>query len=170
MEIRTAADFLDRVRKRRRGSRRVARRRAVLPHVLRLFVEHAGPVTRAALAQAVPSMAPARLDRELARLDAEDLLLLEDGDVVLAYPLAAGPNAFAVTLANGQQRYACCAIDALGIAAMLRQRIEVRSPCHHSGEPLAFAVNEAGPEAAAAALMVWVGEREIGARHVCTTL
>jgi len=138
--------------------------------VLRLFVEQPGPVTRDALARAVPAMAPARLDRELARLDAEDHLLLEDGAVVLAYPFAAHPNAFAVRLADGGERYACCAIDALGIAAMLRQRIDVRSRCHHSGEPLAFAVDPEGPEPTGRGLMVWVGERDPAARRICTTL
>lgn len=170
MDIRTAADFMDRVRERRRESQRDARGRGLLPHVLRLFVERAGPVTRAALAQALPAMAPGQLDRELTRLDADDHLLLEGGDVILAYPFAAGPNAFGVTLADGQQRYACCAIDALGIAAMLGQRIDVRSRCHHSGAPLAFGVDPAGPEPAAAGLMAWVGERPVRVQHVCTTL
>jgi hypothetical protein len=115
-------------------------------------------------------MPPARLDRELARLDRGDHLLLEGDAVILAYPFTAGPNAFGVRLADGQERYACCAIDALGIAAMLRQRIHVTSRCHHSGAPLAFAVDQAGPEPAAAGTMVWVGERQADARRVCTTL
>jgi hypothetical protein len=170
VQIRTAEEFMDRGRARRQRRRRVARRRGVLPHVLRLFVEQAGPVSRAALAEAVTGLTPGGLDRELARLDAQDHVLLQDGAVVLAYPFSGLPNAFAVRLANGQERYACCAIDALGIAAMLRQRIEIRSRCHHSGEPLAFTVDPVGPEPAAAALMVWVGEREAGERRACTTL
>ena len=170
MRIRTAEDFMDRGRARRQRRRRVARRRGVLPHVLRLFVERAGPVSRAALAEAAIGLTAGQLDRELTRLDAQDHVLLRDGAVVLAYPFSGLPNAFAVRLANGQERYACCAIDALGIAPMLRQRIDVRSRCHHSGEPLAFAVDPAGPEPAAAGLMVWVGEREAGQRHACTTL
>jgi hypothetical protein len=170
LPIRTAEDFMDRGRARRQRRRGVARRRGVLPHVLRLFVEQAGPVSRAALTEAVPGLTAARLDRELARLDAQDHLLLQDGAVVLAYPFSGLPNAFAVGLANGQERYACCAIDALGIAAMLRQRIDIRSRCHHSGEPLALVADPAGPEPAAAGMMVWVGEREAGERRACTTL
>jgi hypothetical protein len=169
MQIRTAADFMDRGRARRQRRRRVATRRGVLPHVLRLFVEHPGPVSRAALAGAVPGLTPAQFDHELNRLDAQDHLLLQDGAVVLAYPFSGLANAFAIQLANGQERYACCAIDALGIAAMLRQRIDVRSRCHHSGEPLALVVDPNGPEPAAAGMMVWVGERS-GERRACTTL
>jgi hypothetical protein len=43
LPIRTAEDVMDRGRARRQRRRRVARRRGVLPRVLRLFVEQAGP-------------------------------------------------------------------------------------------------------------------------------
>ena len=166
----TADDFIERGRARRLRRRRVARRGSVFSHVLRLFVEHPGPVSHEALAHALPGFTTARLDRELARLDAQDYLVLEDGAVTLAYPFAAVPNAFRIRLANGQERYACCATDALGIAPMLRQRIEVESCCHQSGAPMAFAVNPAGPESAAAGIMVWAGQREVDERRACTSL
>ena len=170
LPIATADDFIERGFARRLRGRRVARRRGVLQHVLRLLVEHPGPVSREALAQALPDFTAARLDRELTRLDAQDHLFLQDGAVTLAYPFSALPNAFRVRLAGGQERYACCAIDALGIAPMLRQRIDVVSPCHHCGERLTFTVDPTGPEPPAADLMVWVGQREAGAQRVCTTL
>jgi alkylmercury lyase-like protein len=170
LPIGTAEDFIERGRARRRRLRGVARRHGVLSQVLRLFVEHPGSVSRERLAHALPGMTAPRLDRELARLDARDQLFLEDGAVTLAYPFAAGPNAFRVRLADGQDRYACCAIDALGIAPMLGQRTDVASPCHHSGALLRFAVDPAGPEPSAAGLMAWVGAREAGMRRVCTTL
>ena len=166
----TADDFIERVLARRRSRRRTARRRGVLRQVLRLFVEHPGPASRDALARALPEVTAGQLDRDLTSLDEQDHLFLQDGAVTLAYPFAAGPNAFGVRLVNGQDRYACCAIDALGIAPMLGQRIDVTSRCHQSGAPLAFAVDPAGPESSAAGLMVWVGEREAGTRRVCTTL
>jgi len=112
----------------------------------------------------------ARLNRELARLDAQDLILLQDDAVALAYPFSGLATAFVVRLANGQERYACCAVDALGIAAMLRQRIDVRSRCHHCGEALAFAADAVGPEPSAAGTMVWIGKREAGLRRACTSL
>jgi Alkylmercury lyase len=166
----TADHFIERGRARWRRRHRVARRHGVLGEVLRLFVEGPGPVTREALARALPDLTARRLDRELARLDAQDHILLQDGAITLAYPFAAGPNAFLVRLADRGERYACCAIDALGIAPMLRQRIGVVSRCHHSGARLEFAVDPRGPEAAASGLMAWVGAREAGTRRVCTTL
>jgi hypothetical protein len=170
LPVGTAADFMERGRVRRQRLRRTARRHGVLSQVLRLFVEHPGPVSREALARALPGMTAARLDRELARLDARDQIFVEGSAVTLAYPFAAGPNTFAVRLPNRQDRYACCAIDALGIAPMLGQRIDVASRCHHSGVPLKFAVEPTGPEPAAVGLMAWVGAREAGMRRVCTTL
>ena len=160
---------MDRGRARRQRRRRVAKRRGVLPHVLRLFVERPGPVSRAALAEAVPGVTPARFGRELNRLDAQDHLLLGDGAVVLAYPFSGVSNAFAVRLANGQERYACCATDALGIAAMLHQRIDIRSRCHDCGEPLTLAADPSGPEPTATGLMVWIGQRD-SKRRACTSL
>lgn len=170
LPIRTAEDFIDRGWTRRQRRRRVARDRGVLPRVLRLFVEHAGPVSKTALAQAMPDLTPSRLDRELIRLDGEDLIVLTDDAVAMAYPFSGLPTPFVVRLANGNERYSCCATDALGIAAMLGQRIEIRSPCHHCGEALALAVDPSGPEAAAANVMVWVGRRAAEDRRACTSL
>ena len=170
MQIRTAEDFIDRGWARRQRRRRVARRRGVLPHVLRLFVEQAGPVSRTELAETVSGLTLARLDRELARLDVQDLIVLKDDAVALAYPFSGLATQFVVRLANGQERYACCATDALGIAAMLRQRIEIRSPCHHCGEPLTVAADPSGAEPAAAGMMVWVGRRAAENRRACTSL
>jgi hypothetical protein len=165
----TAQTFIERAL-RRKSRQEVARCRGVLPQVLRLFVAEPGPVPRAALVRALPGLAAARLDHELARLDAQDQILLEDGAVTLAYPFAGLPNAFRVRLAGGAERYACCAIDALGIAPMLGQRIDVESRCHHSGAALAFGVAADGPEREAAGVMAWVGERRPGDRRVCLTL
>ena len=170
LQIRTAQDFIDRGRARRQRRRDIARRRGVLPHVLRLFVERAGPVSLTALRRAASGLTPARLGRELTRLDTQDLILLQDGAVALAYPFSGLPTAFVVGLANGQERYACCAIDALGIAAMLRQRIDIRSRCHHCGESLALAADPTGAEPSAIDMMVWIGEREAGERRACASL
>jgi hypothetical protein len=148
----------------------MARDRGVLPRVLRLFVDHAGPVSRTALARAVSDLTPSRLQRELARLDAQDLIVLTDDAVTMAYPFSGATTPFVVRFANGDERYSCCATDALGIAAMLGQRIEIRSPCHHCGEPLALAADPSGPEPAATSVMVWVGRRADADQRACTSL
>ena len=118
----------------------------------------------------MPGLGPAQLRRELKRLDGQDLIMLRDESVAVAYPFSGSPTDFAVRLANGAGRYACCATDALGIAAMLRQRIDVHSRCHHCGESLTLAADPAGPDPTAASMMVWVGKRAADERHACTSL
>jgi hypothetical protein len=170
LPIRTAQDFIDRGWARRQRRRRAARDRDVLPRVLRLFVEHAGPVSRTALAQAVSHLTPSRLDRELARLDAQDLIVLTGDAVTMAYPFSGVATPFVVRLANGDERYSCCATDALGIAAMLGHRIDIRSRCHHCGEALALTADPSGPEPDGASMMVWVGRRADEDQRACTSL
>lgn len=59
------------------------------------------------------------LDR-LSDLAAADLIGLNgDREVALAYPLSATPTRHRVDTIDGRQLWACCAIDALGIPAML---------------------------------------------------
>jgi len=106
---------------------------------------------------------------ELTTLDESDLILLEEDEVRLAYPFSALPTPFVVRLEDGRERFACCAIDALGVAAMLEARIVIRSRCHHCGEPLELAVDAAGP-LGAEQVMVWVGRRRPDERRVCTSL
>ena len=157
LPIGTAEHFIERGVRQRQRRRDIARRRGVLPHVLRLLIAEAGPVTREALARALPGFTAARLDRELTRLDAQDHIFLQDGAVTLAYPFSGLPNAFRVRLANGAERYACCAIDALGIAPMAGARVEIRARCHHCGTPLEFSAAPAGPGPEADGVMRWVG-------------
>jgi Alkylmercury lyase len=57
-------------------------------------------------------------------------------------------------LPGGRERYACYAVDALGIVAMLRERVDIRARCHHCGEPLAFAAAAARPSPESEGVMV----------------
>jgi len=161
-EIKTADELVDAALEARWAERRASRHGDVLQQILRLFLERGGPIGLDALPE------PARGAVEA--LDADDLLLLRDGRIELAYPLATGPNAFAVVFPDGRERYACCAIDALGIAPMVGQAVTVRSRCHHCGEALAFGVGPPGPGPEAAGVMVWVGRRTTTDGKVCTSL
>ena len=87
---------------------------------------------------------------------------MSDGHVDLAYPFSASPTSFVVRLRDGRERYVCCAIDALGIAPMVGEAVEIRARCHHSGTPLQFAVTAEGPAAGSAGIMLWVGKRPEG--------
>jgi hypothetical protein len=60
-----------------------------------------------------------------------------------AVPFAAGASAHRVRIARGPDVFGNCAVDALGIAAMLDQDVDVRSTDPHTGEPVT-AVSRAG--------------------------
>ena len=169
-EIRTAAELVDPAIEARWAARRSPPQADVLQSVLRRFVAGGGPVSVEEIRRAVPDRSPAVVVQTLATLDREDLLVLRDGHIVVAYPFSAAPTPFVVLLPGVAPRYACCAIDALGIAAMLRQRIEVRSACHHCQEPLVFPVDAEGPWPEAAGLMVWVGRQDDGTERRCGML
>ena len=69
---------------------------------------------------------------------------------------------------DGRARYACCAIDALGLAPMLGRRVGIRARCHDCDDPLALDIGPTGP-AGGEEMLVWVGRRAEGGR-VCTSL
>ena len=170
LEIRTAAELSDPELEARWTTRRAARETDVLQQVLRAFVERPGPVAVEQIVGAFADGPSEGIRQDLARLDDDDLIQIRDGFVNVAYPFSAFPTPFVVQLAEGQARYACCAIDALGIAPMLGQRVRIRSRCHHCGESLELWVDPAGSGLEAEAVMVWVGKQGDGERRASTSL
>src|SRR5882757_6302815 len=64
----------------------------------------------------------------LAELTAADLIVIDDeGDLRGAYPFSATPTPHRVTIADGPTVHAMCAIDALGISAMLGRQVTITS-------------------------------------------
>jgi hypothetical protein len=170
LEIRTAAELTDPELEARWKTRRAARETEVLQQILRAFVERPGPVEVKQIVAAFADGPSDSIREALARLDADDLIQIRDGLVDVVYPFSAFPTPFAVELADGQERYACCAIDALGIAPMLGQRVRIRSRCHHCGEPLELGVDQTGSGLEAERVMVWVGKQGDGDRRAATSL
>jgi len=162
LPVRTAEELIDPALEARWAARRSARQGEALQWILRAFVARGGPIPVEGIPGAVRDAVPA--------LDADDLIRVHEGRVDLAYPFSAAPTPFAVRLADGRERYACCAIDALGVAPMLGEPVRVRSACHHCGAALEFPVAPDGPGPEAAGLMVWVGPRAEGARRMATSL
>jgi len=105
----------------------------------------------------------------VAELDARDLVYVSDGRVVLAYPWSGTPTPFVAVLDDGRERWACCAIDALGLAPMLGQPVTLRGRCHHCDEAFALRVEPTGP-VGGAGLMAWVGDRGDLRGKACTSL
>lgn len=170
LEIKTADELVDPELEARWTLRRVARQGGVLQQVLQVFVERGGPVPVEEIAAAFPHTAPDTVFDALGKLDEEDLIQIRNGRIEVAYPLAAAPTSFLVRLADGQERHACCAIDALGLAPMLGGPVRVASRCHHCGSPLEFSVSPEGPGAEARDVMVWVGKRCESEARITTAL
>ena len=106
-----------------------------------------------------------------------DILIVGGGIAGLSAAIALGNRGMKTELveAGGEPLGAAigvhgCAIDALGIAPMLGQRVRVRSRCHHCGEPLELEVDPAGSGLEAEGVMVWVGKQGDGERRASTSL
>lgn len=117
----------------------------------------------------LPDDEPAHVAAAVAELDEHDLILVEAGAVVLAYPFSARTNAFRLEPADGRPRYACCAFDALGVAPLIGETATIRSRCHDCGDPLVLRVGPEGPLEPTPA-MVWMGKREDVRAKACAGL
>ncbi|WP_439580545.1 alkylmercury lyase family protein [Elioraea sp.] len=103
----------------------------------------------------------------LARLAGRDILVLDaDGAIAAAYPFSAEPTPHRVTLARfGTTVYALCAIDALGIGAMLGADTLIESRCAASGAPVTLRTQDHGrtlAELAPADAVIWYGIAHAG--------
>jgi len=116
LQIKTAAELVDPALEARWTTRRVARETEILQVILRAFLERPDPIVVEEIIRAFPERAPDDIRAALTRLDEDDLIQIRDGRVDLAYPFSATPTSFVVHLSGRGDRYACCAIDALGVA------------------------------------------------------
>lgn len=131
--------------------------RAVQQRVLRSFAEH--------------GRAPKVEDeRALVKLHADDFLRLDaSGQISAAYPFSAVPTPHRVRIDGGAEVFAMCAIDALGMAAMLGRTVHITSQDPHGGEPIAVTVTAAGQASwAPGTAVVFAGQQADGAAaEVC---
>jgi hypothetical protein len=170
LEIRTAAELIDPELEARWAARRADRASDLMQYILRTFVERGGPIAIDEVVAACPDEGPDAVRRALVALDEQDLIQIRDGRIEIAYPFSASPTPFVVRLDGGRERYACCAIDALGMAPMLGETVGIRSRCHHSGEPVELVAEPAGPARGGDGLMVWVGTGNRGDCRLATGL
>ncbi len=170
LEIKTADELVDPELEARWAVRRAAREGEILQQILRTFVDRGGPIAVEEVAAAFPDRPPAVIWDTLVTLDEEDLIQIRESRVDIAYPFSAIPTLFVVRLADGQERYACCAIDALGVAPMVGQRVHIRSQCHDCAAPLELPIAPDSPAYGAERVMVWVGKQAEGERRLATSL
>lgn len=64
------------------------------------------------------------------------------GEILAAYPFSAPPTSHRLGLLNGREVFAMCAIDALGISAMLDQPVMIHSHCVQCGAPILLEVQD----------------------------
>jgi hypothetical protein len=110
--------------------------RAVQQRVLRAFAETGQPPAKAELEEAAAPFAT-DMDEVLAALHAADFLRLRaDGSIDAAYPFSAVPTPHVVEIDDGPRVFSMCAIDALGIAAMLGSNVRIQSSEPGTGTPV----------------------------------
>ena len=143
----------------RQAARRAARQQPLMRLILRTFLQRGGPISVEDIITASRGARPDAIHDALVALDDEDLIRVRAGHIDLAYPFSASPTPFVVRLTDGKERYACCATDALGIAPMIDQAVEVRSGCHHCRAALTFRATPQGPGPEANGIMLWFGKR-----------
>lgn len=156
LKIKTAEELADPALEARWAARRAARETDVLQRILRTFVERAGPIPVDDIVAAFQDRPAEDIHDALVRLDGDDLIRVREGHVDIAYPFSAAPTPFTVRLPDGAERFTCCAIDALGVAPMLRRRVHIRTRCHDCNAPLDFSAGPDAPGPDAEGVMVWV--------------
>lgn len=170
LAIKTAEELMELDLAGRWATRRVARENDALRAILRAFVCRGGPVPVQEIVTGFPDSGRAAVAQAIAALDQDDLIEVAGGRIATAYPFSASPTPFVVRLAGGEERYACCALDALGVAPMLGGPTRVTSRCHDCQAGLAFGVFPHGPGLETAELMVWIAPPREGERRVITGL
>jgi Alkylmercury lyase len=99
----------------------------------------------------------------LAELADGDFLYLDQaGRISAAYPFSATPTSHTVQIAGGASVHAMCAIDALGIARMLRASVAIRSRDPATGEAVTVTVSGSDAVWHPATAVVFVGRTASG--------
>jgi hypothetical protein len=96
----------------------------------------------------------------LVTLAAADYLSLDEGGhVTCLYPFSPTPTSHVVVI-DGQPRYAMCAIDALGIPAMLGQKLDIEGRCAVCNAPITVHVRPGAIVAATPPEAIVVARRD----------
>ena len=127
------------IRPERRGRQRTAPlledERELFLWILRRFATTGGPSS--AETREVAARLGLDVERAFDTFAREDLVQLDgDGKIVVAYPFSGRPTAHRVRFPSGHEAYAMCAIDALGIAPMFAEPIEIASQDPLSGDEI----------------------------------
>ena len=161
-------DALDVVGRAGRGRRAPAERglravhQAVHQAVLRYFAA-VGTAPETAELEPAAAQAGRTVGELLSELAAEDFLTLDEaGRIRAAYPFSAVPTRHRVRLADGVAVWSMCAIDALGIPAMVDRDVVISSTDPVTGEPVTVTTRGAAATWEPKGAVVFVGQRPGG--------
>ena len=98
-------------------------------YILREFARTGKPPADKAIAEAMKLPSIEAAHRFIKKLHKADILTMEDGMIVSAYPFSAKQTRHKVAFPDGHEIYSLCATDALGIHFMLGENIDVKSRC-----------------------------------------
>ncbi|MGW6358891.1 alkylmercury lyase family protein [Streptomyces sp. NPDC055092] len=155
------ADLFDPIGRAGRGRRAPAERglRAAQQAVLRHFAA-TGRAPEESLLAPVVAAAGRNAGDVLAELAREDFLTLdEDGQIRAAYPFSAVPTTHRVAIEGGAKVWSMCAIDALGIPAMLDADAVITSGDPVTGEKITVTSRASHTVWEPASAVVFVGRR-----------
>ena len=131
--------------------------------LLRIYAEVGRAPSLDALA-ARSEMDKSAVSSLLDTLSKHDLVLLDGERIVGAYPFTDGDSGHRVKL-DGRSVNAMCAVDALGIGAMLDCDVAIESRCRHCGSPIRITTRTQGRALAAVGpqtAVVWLSGRYEG--------
>ncbi|MFJ1551756.1 organomercurial lyase [Streptomyces sp. NPDC088246] len=136
--------------------------RAVHQQILRHFAA-TGAAPDAQMLQPVAAGAGRNAMEVITELADEDFLTLDEtGNIRAAYPFSAAPTRHRVRLESGVEVWSMCAIDALGIPAMLGQDAVISSVDPVSGDPITVTSSTGTAWGEPATAVVFVGQRPGG--------
>ncbi|MBF6439609.1 alkylmercury lyase family protein [Nocardia cyriacigeorgica] len=131
--------------------------RAVYQAILRGFADRGRPPTSVELSEALAGH-DVSAAVVLARLHDGDVIRLDGaGGIASAYPFSATPTGHRVQISGGPTVHAMCAVDALGVAAMLDTDTEITSTDPVTHAPIIVTTRDQRLTATPATAVVFVG-------------
>jgi hypothetical protein len=142
--------------------------RALYFWILRRFATAGRPSRAEVLAEAERLGGDA--DRMLASLRREDLIHLgSDGEIAVAYPFSGRATAHRIRFSSGHEVDSMCALDALGVAPMFDEPIEIVSRDPVTDERIDVRLTPEGDSSWEPESAVVVAGRVEGAEDACTS-
>ena len=140
--------------------------------LLQFYAEHGRAPATGVLAERA-GLSEAAIPPLLEELRRRDLVVLDGNKIVGAYPFTDRDTGHRVAV-DGRILNAMCAVDALGIGAMLDRDITIASRCRHCGAPIRIATRDRGlgvAQVSPVTAVVWLSVRYEGgcaASSLCT--